>query len=78
MEWKKKKETKHKVALYAKDKRSQWYVENECSKHMIRDQKKNLSLKKEKKGNVTFVYDVSTKILGKGTIDDAPPKSLPW
>jgi hypothetical protein len=33
--WKEKqKETKCKVALYVKDKRSQWYVGRGCSKHM--------------------------------------------
>jgi hypothetical protein len=40
--WKEKKmeekETECKVALYAKDKRIQWYVDSGCSKHMIGDQ----------------------------------------
>jgi hypothetical protein len=67
--WKEKqKETKCKVALYAKDKISQWYVDSGCSKHMTGDQNKFLSLKKENKGKVTFGDDVSAKILGKGTI----------
>ena len=54
--------------MYAKVKRSQWYVDIGCSKHMTRDQNKFLSLKKEKKGNVTFGDDVCAKILGKGTM----------
>jgi hypothetical protein len=70
--WKEKqmeeKETECKVALYAKDKRSQWYVDSGCSKHMTGDQDKFLSLKKKEKGSVTFGDNVSAKILGKGTI----------
>jgi hypothetical protein len=47
---------------------SQWYVESGCSKHMIGDQDKFLSLKRKEKGRVTFGDNVSAKILGKGTI----------
>jgi hypothetical protein len=53
------KETECKVALYAKDKRSQWYVDSGCSKHMIGDQDKFLSLKRKEKGRVTFGDNVS-------------------
>jgi hypothetical protein len=46
--WKEKqmeeRETKCKVALYAKNKRSQLYVDSGCSKHMIGDQNKFLSM----------------------------------
>jgi hypothetical protein len=41
------KEIKYKVALYAKIKRSQWYVDSGCSKHMIGDQDKFLILKRK-------------------------------
>jgi hypothetical protein len=70
--WKEKqieeKETECKVALYAKNKRSQWYVDNGCSKHMTGDQNKFLNLKRKEKGSVIFGDDVSAKILGRGTV----------
>jgi hypothetical protein len=70
--WKEKqmeeKETECKVVVYAKDKRSQWYVDRGCSKHMTRDQDKFLNLKKKEKGSVIFGDNVSAKILGKGTV----------
>ena len=62
------KETECKVALYAKDKRSQWYVDSGFSKHMTGDQDKFLSLKRKEKWSVTFGDNVSAKILGKGTV----------
>jgi hypothetical protein len=64
----KQKETECKVALYEKDKISQWCVDSGCSKHMTGDQNKFIILEKEKKGKVTFGDDVSTKILGNGTV----------
>jgi hypothetical protein len=66
--------------LYAKDKRSQWYVDNGFSKHMTGDQNKFPCLKKENKGNVTFGADVFAKIFGKGTIsmgNDRTKKKCP-
>ena len=49
--WKEKqleqKGTEFKIDLYAKDKRSQWYVDSGCSKHMTRDQDKFLSMKRK-------------------------------
>ena len=62
-------ETECKVALYAKNKISQWYVDSGCSKHMTGDQNKFLNLKRKEKGSVIFGDYVSTKILGKGTIN---------
>ena len=63
----KEKETECKVALYSKNKISQWYVDNGCSKNMTWDKNKFLSLKRKEKVRVTF-GEVSAKILGKGTI----------
>jgi hypothetical protein len=62
------KETECKVALYVKDKRSQWYADIGCSKNMTRDQDKFLNLKRKENGSVTFGDSVSSKILEKGTI----------
>jgi hypothetical protein len=46
----------------------EWYIDNGCSSHMIGDQDKFISLKR-KGGNISFGYDLSTKILGKGVVD---------
>jgi hypothetical protein len=54
--------------MYAQDKGSQWYIDSGCSKHMTGDQNKFLTLKEEKGGNVTFRYNASARIVGKGTI----------
>lgn len=56
------------IALYAKDKKSQWYVDSGCSKHMTRDPNKFISIEKKQKGKVTFGGDVFAKIIGKGTV----------
>jgi hypothetical protein len=47
---------------------SDWYVENGCSKHMIGDKNRFISLKKERYGSILFGNDNSAKIIGKGTI----------
>jgi hypothetical protein len=49
--WKKKQveKTECKVSLYAKNKGCQWYIDNGCSKHMTRDQRKFLKLTKKEK-----------------------------
>jgi hypothetical protein len=44
-----------------------WFIDSGCSAHITGDQSKFVSLKK-KGGNVAFVDDSSTKILGKGTV----------
>jgi hypothetical protein len=67
MTWKEK-ETECKVSLYAKIKIIQWYVDSGCSNHMTGYQDKFLRLKRKEKGRVTFGYDVSSKILGKGRV----------
>jgi hypothetical protein len=46
----------------------EWYIDSGCSSNMTRDQDKFISLKR-KGGNVSFVDDSSTKILGGGVVD---------
>jgi hypothetical protein len=56
------------VALYAKNKKFQWYIDSGWSKHMRGNEGKFITLTKKDKGKVTFGDNVSAKILGKGTI----------
>jgi hypothetical protein len=56
------------IALQAKQKKHGWYVDNGYSKHMTGDRDKFLTLRKERDGSVSFGNDVSTKIIGKGTV----------
>jgi hypothetical protein len=58
--------TECKVALYAKNKRCQWYIDSGCSKHMTGVEGKFITLTKNDKGKVTFGDNVSAKILRKG------------
>ena len=62
------KETECKVALYGKDKRIKWYINNGCSKHMIGDRSKFVTFDDKKSGNVTFNNDKAGKIKGKGSV----------
>jgi hypothetical protein len=55
------------LALQAKKKKRGWYVDSGCSKHMIGDRDRFLTLQKERYGSVSFRNDDSTKIIGKGT-----------
>jgi hypothetical protein len=64
----KKRQTKCKVALYAKNQGCQWYIDNGCSKHMTGDQSKFLKLNEKGKGKVTFGDNTSSKILGKSIV----------
>jgi hypothetical protein len=68
--WKKKQveKTECKVALYAKNKECQWYIDNGCSKNMTGDKRKFLNLMNKEKGKFTFGDNVSAKILGKGIV----------
>jgi hypothetical protein len=70
--WKEKhieeKVTKCKVALFAKNKKCQWYIDSGCCKHMTGDEGKCITLTKKYKGKVTFGDNVSAKILGEGTV----------
>jgi hypothetical protein len=56
------------LSLQAKQKKRGWYVDNGCSKHMIGDRDRFLSLIKERNGLVSFENDDSAKIIGKGTV----------
>lgn len=56
------------IALQAQSRRNDWYVDSGCSKHMIGDKDRFVTLKKERDGSVSFENDNSTKIIGKGTI----------
>jgi hypothetical protein len=51
--------------LHAQNNTSQWYIDSGCSKHMIGDRNKFLTLNKTKGGNVMFGNDNSAKIIGK-------------
>eukprot|EP00253_Pinus_taeda_P030706 PITA_30706 len=54
------------LALYAQNNGNHWFVDSGCSRHMIGDKKKFVSLRK-KEGNVSFGSG-SGKISGKGTV----------
>jgi hypothetical protein len=56
------------ISLQAQSRKSEWYVDSGCSKHMTGDKDIFVTLKKEKDGSVSFGNDNSTKIIGKGTI----------
>jgi hypothetical protein len=56
------------LSLQAKKKKPGWYVDSGCSKHMIGDRDRFLTLRKERDGSVSFRNDDSTKIIGKGTV----------
>jgi hypothetical protein len=45
-----------------------WYINSGCSKHMMRDNGKFLSLSERKSGNVNFGNDAPSKIKGKGMV----------
>jgi len=56
------------LVMYAQDKGIQWYIDSGCSKHMIGDQNKFITLKEEKGGNVTFVDNAFATVVGKGIV----------
>jgi hypothetical protein len=56
------------LALQAKHKKRGWYVYSGCSKHMIGDRDRLLTLIKERDGSVSFGNDDLAKIIGKGTV----------
>jgi hypothetical protein len=45
-----------------------WYIDNGCSKHIMGDKSKFLSLSERKSRNVTFGNDAPGKIKGKGMV----------
>ena len=56
------------LALQAKQKKRGWYVGIGCSKHMIGDKDRFLTLRKERDGSISFENDDSAKIIGKGIV----------
>jgi hypothetical protein len=56
------------IALIAKQRKHNWYVDSGCSKHMTSDRDKFLTLRKERDGSVSLKNDDSTKIIGKDTV----------
>ena len=56
------------LALCAIEKKYLWHMDSRFSKHMTCDPTKFLSLKRKKKGKVTFGDNLSSKIIGKGTM----------
>jgi hypothetical protein len=66
--WKKKESDKCGLVFSAQRKSNPWYIDSGCSKHMMRDKGKFLSLSESKSGNVTFGNDAPGKIKGKGMV----------
>ena len=66
--WKKKDDVECSIALCATEKQNLWHVDNGCSKHMIGDPNKFISLKRNQKGKITFGDNLSSKTYGKGTV----------
>jgi hypothetical protein len=56
------------LALQDKQKKHGWYVDSRCSKHMIGDKDRILTLIKERYGLVSFRNDDLAKIIGKCTV----------
>ena len=54
------------IALCATESQKLWYLDSGCSKHMIGDSRKFITLK-DNKGKFTFGDSPSSKIIGKGT-----------
>ena len=66
--WKEKEEMESSmIALCATESQNLWHLDSGCSKHMIGDQTKFITLKYNK-GKVTFRDNMSSKIIGKGTV----------
>jgi hypothetical protein len=63
--WKKKESDKCGLVLLAQRKTNPWYIDSGCSKHMMGDKGKFLSLSERKSGNVTFGNDAPGKTKGK-------------
>jgi hypothetical protein len=66
--WKKKESDKCGLVLSTQRKMNPWYIDSGCSKHMMRDKGKFLSLSESKLGNITFGNDAPGKIKGKGMV----------
>ena len=48
----------------------QWYLDSGCSKHMIGDKSKFLSISFKQEGHVTYGDNNKGRILGRGSIRD--------
>jgi hypothetical protein len=66
--WKKKESDKCGLVLSAQRQNNPWYIDSGCSKHIMGDKGKFLSLSESKLGNVTFGNDAPGKIKGKGMV----------
>jgi hypothetical protein len=55
--------------LQSQRRKSEWYIDSGCSKHVIGDKDRFVIVKKENNGSASFGNDNSTKIIGKGTIN---------
>ena len=66
--WKKKESDKCGLVLSAQRKMNPWYIDSGCSKHIMGDKGKFLSLSESKSGNITFGNDAPGKIKGKGMV----------
>ena len=66
--WKKKEDMESSISLCATEEKNLWHVDSRCSKHMTWDPNNFISLKRNKKGKVTFGDNLSFKIIGKGTM----------
>jgi hypothetical protein len=56
------------LTLQSQHKKHGWYVDSGCSKHMIGDKGRFLTLRKERDGSISFGNDNSTIIIGRSTI----------
>ena len=66
--WKRKGDVECSLALSATEKQNLWHMDSGCSKHMTCEPTKFLSLKRKQTGKVTFGDNLSSKIVGKGTM----------
>ena len=66
--WKRKGDVECSLPLCATEKQNLWHMDSGCSKHMTGDPTKFLSLKRKQKGKVAFGDNLSSKIIGKGTV----------
>ena len=66
--WKRKGDVGFSLALCATEKQNLWNMDSGCSKHMTCDPTKFLSLKRKQKGKGNFGDNLSSKIIGKGTM----------
>jgi hypothetical protein len=66
--WKKRESDKCGLVLSAQRQNNPWYIDSGCSKHMMGDKGRFLSLSENKSGNITFGNDAPGKIKGKGMV----------